>query len=98
MTNKKDWVLDPFLGSGTSIISALRHGRKGVGAETNKTYIKITRERIKQLQKGSLKIRHMNTPIYNPTNPTKTFKNLHRNNNDSLNQKNLFDNNELDFY
>jgi len=26
MTKRDDWVLDPFLGSGTSIIAAVRHG------------------------------------------------------------------------
>ena len=66
MTNKKDWILDPFLGSGTSIISALKHGRKGVGAETNKKYVKIACDRIEQLEKGSLKTRPMNTPVYDP--------------------------------
>ena len=57
MTNKKDWVLDPFLGSGTSIVSALKHGRKGIGVEINKKYIKIACNRIEQLERGSLKTR-----------------------------------------
>ena len=75
MTNKKDWVLDPFLGSGTSIISALRHGRKGVVAETNKKYIQIVCDRIKQFKNGSLKTRPMNTPVYDPKNSKETIRN-----------------------
>ena len=98
MTNKKDWVLDPFLGSGTSIISALKHGRKGVGAEINKKYIKITCDRIEQLEKGSLKTRQMNTPIYDPKDPKKWAENVRRKNNNQLDQTNLFKDAELDFY
>ena len=98
MTNKKDWVLDPFLGSGTSVISALRHGRKGVGAETNKKYIKIACDRIKQLENGSLKTRPMNTPVYDPKNPKKWSENLQRKNDKHLDQRELFDNAGLDFY
>ena len=73
MTNKGDWVLDPFLGSGTSAIAALKHGRKGAGAETNKKYIKIAYNRVKQLKSGLLKTRAMNTPVYNPKAPSHNF-------------------------
>ena len=72
MTNRNDWVLDPFLGSGTSIISALKHNRKGVGAEVNKKYITIANKRIEQLKNGSLKMRCMHTPIYDPKKPKQT--------------------------
>ena len=94
MTNKNDWVLDPFLGSGSSIISALKHGRKGAGAEINKKYIKIARDRIKQFEQGLLKTRPMHTPIYNPQNPQLSHKKY----DDDLNssQKKLFK--DLDFY
>ena len=98
LTNKKDWVLDPFLGSGTSIVSALRHGRKGVGAEINKKYIKITCDRIEQFEKGSLKTRPMNTPIYDPKDPKKWAENLRRKNDNQLDQTSLFDDAGLDFY
>ena len=88
MTDKQDWVLDPFLGSGTSVITALKHGRKGAGAEISKKYIKITCDRLKQFKKGSLKTRPMNTPIYDPKSlPQKSF---HKNK-ISFEQKNLFD-------
>ena len=98
MTNKKDWVLDPFLGSGTSIISALRYGRKGVGAETNKKYIKIVCDRIEQLEKGSLKTRPMNTPVYDPEDPKKWTESLHKEMDDPLHQTSSFDDAGLDFY
>ena len=69
MTDKKDWVLDPFLGSGTSIIAALKHGRRGAGAEINKKYVKLARDRVQLLKEGLLKTRAMNTPVYNPKSP-----------------------------
>ena len=97
MTNKKDWVLDPFLGSGTSIISALRYGRKGIGAEINKKYIKITCDRIKQLEKGFLKVRPMNTPIYDPKDLKKLTKNVRYKNNNPNNQTSLFKATEMNF-
>ena len=77
MTDKNDWVLDPFLGSGTSLIASLLHGRKCAGAEMNKKYISIAYERIKKLQNGLLKTRQMHTPIYEPP---KTIRRHHKNN------------------
>jgi len=66
MTNEGDWVLDPFLGTGTSIIAAIRHKRRGVGAETVEKYVDIARDRIQRAIDGTLKIRPMNRPIYDP--------------------------------
>lgn len=66
LTDPDDWVLDPFLGTGTSIIAALRHGRKGMGAETMQKYIEISKDRIKQEINGTLRTRPMNRPIYDP--------------------------------
>ncbi len=66
MTNEKDWVLDPFLGVGSSVAAAIRHGRKGAGAEVEKRYVKVARERIRQAINGTLKTRPMNKPKYDP--------------------------------
>lgn len=41
-----DTVLDPFTGSGTTGIVALRHGRDFVGTEVNPEYAEMARERI----------------------------------------------------
>ena len=41
-----DTVLDPFTGSGTVAVVALRHGRNFVGTELNPEYAEIARERI----------------------------------------------------
>ena len=41
-----DTVLDPFLGSGTTTIAALSHGRNSVGYEIDDQYIEYARKRI----------------------------------------------------
>lgn len=66
LTNPDQWVLDPFLGTGTSIIAAIKHGRKGAGAEKFKKYINLAQSRVKQEIDGTLKTRPMYKPVYNP--------------------------------
>ena len=39
-------VMDPFCGSGTTGVVALRHGRSFVGIELNSEYVELARERI----------------------------------------------------
>ena len=66
MTNEGDWVFDPFLGVGTAIIAAIRHGRNGAGAEVVLEYVDIAEDRIQRELQGTLKTRPMNRPIYDP--------------------------------
>ncbi len=66
LTNEGDWVVDPFLGTGTSIIAAVRHKRRGAGAETVPKYIRLARQRIRQEVAGTLRTRPMDKPVYNP--------------------------------
>lgn len=68
LTNEGDWVLDPFVGTGTSIIAAIRHERRGAGAEILSRYIEISKNRIEKALEGTLKTRPMLKPIYNPNN------------------------------
>lgn len=66
LSNENDYVFDPFLGSGTSIIAAIRHHRKGLGAETVAHYVDLAHQRIEQEIAGTLKTRPMNKPVYDP--------------------------------
>jgi adenine-specific DNA-methyltransferase len=66
LTDEGDWVFDPFLGTGTSIIAAIRHKRRGAGAETVPKYIELARQRIQQEMAGTLRTRPMNKPVYDP--------------------------------
>jgi site-specific DNA-methyltransferase (adenine-specific) len=45
-TNENDIILDPFLGTGTTAISAKRLGRKYIGLELDKEYVKIAKEKL----------------------------------------------------
>lgn len=45
-TSPGDWVLDPFLGSGTSGVVALESGRRFVGIELNPEYVGIAQRRL----------------------------------------------------
>lgn len=46
-----DTVLDPFAGSGTVGVVALRHGRNSIGFDLNKEYVKMAKARIASSQK-----------------------------------------------
>lgn len=72
LTEPNDWVLDPFIGVGTTAIAALLHGRRAMGAEIIRDYIKIARERIELVAEGRLRIRPMDRPVYDPTKPAKS--------------------------
>ncbi len=69
MTDEGDWVLDPFIGVGTTAIAALMHRRKAIGAEIMPEYVKIARERIHLAERGALRIRPMGRSVYDPDMP-----------------------------
>jgi len=52
-----DTVLDPFLGSGTTLIACLETGRKGVGVEINEAYCRLAKKRIEKSLAESIKKR-----------------------------------------
>jgi|GEM_PF-65639 len=66
LTNEGDWVFDPFLGTGTTVIAAVRHRRRGAGAEIVPKYVQLARERIAQELAGTLRTRPMDRPVYDP--------------------------------
>jgi len=45
-TKMNGWVLDPFMGTGSTLIAAAGLGRKSVGVELNKNYFKSSSNRI----------------------------------------------------
>ena len=49
-SNENDIVLDPFMGSGTTAIAAIREKRNFIGFELNKEYYDMACKRIKQEQ------------------------------------------------
>lgn len=69
LTDEDDWVLDPFMGVGTTAIAALMHRRRAIGAETMPEYAEVARERIRLAEAGELRIRPMDRPVYDPESP-----------------------------
>jgi len=69
MTVENDWVLDPFMGVGSTAIAALIHNRKAIGAEIMSEYIEVARDRIQKASNGELQMRPMERPVYDPAQP-----------------------------
>lgn len=69
LTNQGDRLFDPYMGVGSSIIAALKHGRVGYGCDIDKRYVEIAWERVHALLNGTLKTRAMNKPVYDPALP-----------------------------
>ncbi len=68
LTRIGEWVLDPFLGTGTSIIAALRHQRRGAGAEVVRKYVETAKSRINLAAENELPVRPIHRPVFNPEN------------------------------
>lgn len=70
-TKKNDWVLDTFLGSGTTLIECKRLGRNGVGVELLPQVVKLAKENIEK-EKNPFKV---NTEIIKGDSTKINFKN-----------------------
>lgn len=55
-TKKGDWILDPFMGSGTSLIEAQRMNRNAIGIDLKQKIIDIALERITAEKNSESKI------------------------------------------
>ncbi|MGI6582208.1 MAG: DNA methyltransferase [Erysipelotrichaceae bacterium] len=53
-TKKGDWVLDPFLGSGTTLITCQQLGRNGIGIDIDNNILNIAKERATNEQGNSI--------------------------------------------
>ncbi|MFK0691246.1 DNA-methyltransferase [Mesorhizobium sp. IMUNJ 23033] len=66
LTDHGDKVLDPFVGAGTSVIAAIKHGRVGVGIEQSEQYVQIAQDRIVKYESGSLELRPAGKAVRQP--------------------------------
>lgn len=69
LTNPGDSVLDPYAGVGSSLIAAVKHGRNAYGCDVMKDYYDVAWERLHALEDGTLRLRPMDRPVYDPTLP-----------------------------
>lgn len=65
------WVLDPYMGVGSTVCAAVLEGRRGVGCEIREDYYQLADERVRLACQGQLRIRPLDRPVYvpNPTSP-----------------------------
>ena len=46
-----DTILDPFMGSGTTLVACAKMGRKGIGIEIDEDYFNIACKRVEEAYK-----------------------------------------------
>jgi adenine-specific DNA-methyltransferase len=66
-TQPGDLVFDPFLGTGTTIVAAVRQNRRGAGAELLDKYVQIATDRVQRALEGTLPVREMGKPVFDPS-------------------------------
>lgn len=69
LTRPGDLVVDPYVGVGSAVIAAILHGRRGAGADIDRSYIETACERVLAADAGLLKTRPMDRPVYTPPSP-----------------------------
>ena len=69
LTDPADAVLDPYMGVGSALVAAEKHGRVGYGCDTESAYVEIARERLAALKAGTLRTRPMGRKVYDPNLP-----------------------------
>lgn len=71
LSKEGDWILDPFLGAGTTACTAILEHRRAIGAEIYQKYRKIAKKRILDAWNGTLKYRELEKSIYMPKKGSK---------------------------
>ena len=66
-TFRGDLVLDPFVGSGSTAVAAVRTGRRFVGYDTEEEYVRLARERV--ADERTIRVT-ADAPDGGPTDPT----------------------------
>jgi len=74
MTDPGDFVLDPFMGVGTTAVAAVIEGRRAAGAEIVREYYDIACRRVRLAYEGRLRIRP-DRPVYEPSGNLSIAKN-----------------------
>lgn len=78
MTEPGQSVLDPYMGVGSSVVAARKHGRAAFGCDVVPEYVETARRRVRDLDAGVLRTRPMHKPIYDPALPGGGHYRAHR--------------------
>jgi adenine-specific DNA-methyltransferase len=65
-TRKGDAILDPFVGTGASVIAAIKHHRKAIGIDKESRFLGIAKKRLRLLERGELSMRPLGKPVRRP--------------------------------
>lgn len=66
LSDEGDAVYDPFMGAGSTLVAAWKHGRRGIGCDTVEAYAEIAQKRLADLRDGVLRTRPMGRPVHDP--------------------------------
>ena len=69
MSDPGDAVFDPYVGVGSTLIAAAMHKRDAYGCDVDQEYVNVARERLMQLEAGTLRTRPMGKAVYDPSLP-----------------------------
>ena len=72
LSNPGDLIFDPYMGVGSTLVAAYLNGRRSIGAETVSEYRAITRKRLRDAARGTLKTRPMDRKIPEPVGKVAT--------------------------
>ena len=67
LSNEDDWVFDPYAGVASAMLAAIKRNRRAMGSEQDESYIAIAEDRIRSFQNGTLRLRPIGKPVYQPT-------------------------------
>ncbi|MBN2213977.1 MAG: site-specific DNA-methyltransferase [Bacteroidales bacterium] len=71
LTKEESWILDPYMGVGSTLLASVKNNRNVIGIEREQKYIEIAKQRINDLKEGRLKLRPINKPIHKPKSTDK---------------------------
>jgi adenine-specific DNA-methyltransferase len=69
LTRRGQAVFDPYMGVGSTVVAAVKHGRLGYGCDNVPEYVNIAWERVDGFRRGTLKTRPLGRPVYDPAKP-----------------------------
>ncbi|MGC8496573.1 MAG: TRM11 family SAM-dependent methyltransferase [Thermoplasmata archaeon] len=53
-TKRGEWVLDPFMGAGTTLIEAKYQGRNAIGIDINNEILEVAKEKLKKIESDTV--------------------------------------------